>query len=106
MENEHCVVLVTAPDESVAKAVADAALNGRLAACVSIMPGLRSIYRWKGEIHDEGELLLIMKTRADKFDALAEAVRAAHSYEVPEIIATPITNGNPAYLEWINENVR
>lgn len=89
-----------------AKAVADAALNGRLAACVSIVPGLRSLYWWKGEIQDEGELLLIMKTRADRFDALAEAVRSAHSYEVPEIIAMPIANGNPAYLEWINENVR
>jgi len=106
LENEYIVVFVTVPDENVAKSVADAVLKNRLAACVNIASGLRSLYWWKGEIQDDSELLLIMKTRSDKFDALSAAVRAAHTYEVPEIIAMPITAGNPAYLDWINENVR
>ena len=105
MDSIYCTVFVTVADEQQARAVADAVLGKRLAACVNIVPGVRSLYRWKGEIHDDAELLCIMKTRTEHFDALAAAVRAAHSYEVPEIIALPIMIGNPPYLKWIDENV-
>lgn len=105
MDAEHCTVFVTVADEQQALAVARAVLDRRLAACVNIVPGVRSLYRWEGEIHDDPELLCVMKTRAELFDALAGAVRAAHAYDVPEIIALPIINGNPAYLKWIDDNV-
>lgn len=96
---------MTVADEQQANAVARAVLDKRLAACVNILPGVRSLYRWKGEIQDDAELLCVMKTRTELFDALAAAVREAHSYEVPEIIAMPIIVGNPSYLKWIDENV-
>ena len=105
MDSAHCTVFVTVADEQQAIDVARAVLDRRLAACVNIVPGVRSLYRWEGEIHDDPELLCVMKTRAELFDALADAVRAAHAYDVPEIIALPIINGNPPYLKWIDDNV-
>ena len=105
MSHDCCVVFVTAPDQDQARNIADAVLNARLAACVNIVPQLRSLYWWEGKIQDDTEVLCIMKTTRDKFAALAEAVRAAHSYEVPEIIALPIVDGHEPYMKWIHENV-
>lgn len=101
----HCVVLVTAPDEPAARAVADVLLSRRLAACVNIVPGLSSLYVWKGERQDDSECLLLIKTTQDRFPQLAAAVRETHPYEVPEIIALPIVAGDADYLKWIDENV-
>lgn len=74
-------------------------------ACVNIVPGLRSFYLWKGEVEDDAESLLVIKTRADRFDDLERAVRELHPYEVFELIALPVDRGNEAYLRWIDDSV-
>lgn len=100
------VVLVTAGSESEAETIARALLDERLAACVTVGGPIRSLYRWQGRLADDREWQLVIKTRADLFDALADRVRALHSYDVPEIIGLPATVGNPAYLEWLEEATR
>lgn len=77
-----------------------------LAACANVLPAIRSIFRWKGKICDAREALLVIKSRADLFGALAREVRRLHSYEVPEIIALPIVDGTPDYLSWIRKATR
>jgi len=78
----------------------------RLAACVNLVPGLTSIYRWQGGLRREPECLLLIKTTDTRFEALRSHLRALHPYEVPEIIALPISHGDPAYLQWLTENTR
>jgi periplasmic divalent cation tolerance protein len=85
--------------------IAGALVEGKHAACVTRVGPVRSVYRWKGEVERADEVLLIAKTRTDRFEELRRAVLAAHSYEVPEIIALPIEAGETAYLNWIDENV-
>lgn len=102
---EYCVVHITAPSIEEAKRIASALVNEHLAACCSIIPGIRSIYRWHGEIHDDEEQLLLCKTRAERFTQLAERVRELHSYDVPEIIQLPVSAGSQPYLHWIDEIV-
>lgn len=99
---ERFVVLSTAPDESTAAALADALVSGRLAACVSLIPGLRSFYRWEGEVRDEAEVMLVAKTTASRLEALIDVLERAHPYECPEIVALPVAAGLPAYLDWID----
>jgi periplasmic divalent cation tolerance protein len=103
---DKIVVLITAPGEDDAAKIARALVDERLAACVNIVRGVRSIYRWKGETCDEPECLMVVKTVSDNFDALQARVRQMHSYEVPEIIALPIVKGFGAYLDWVEENSR
>ena len=79
-------------------------MTEKLAACVQIIPRIRSIYRWKGEICDEEEHLLIMKTRSALFPALQDRIRELHSYEVPEIVSFPLSAGLPEYLNWVLDN--
>jgi periplasmic divalent cation tolerance protein len=98
---ERFVVLSTAPDESTGAALAAALVKARIAACVSILPGMRSFYRWEGEVRDDAEVLLVAKTTASRLDALIETLEGAHPYECPEIVALPVAAGLPAYLEWI-----
>ena len=102
---EYCVVHITAPSPEEAKRIATALVEEHLAACCSIIPGMRSVYRWQEEIHDDTEQLLLCKTRTDHFARLAERVREMHSYDVPEIIQLPITRGSQPYLNWIDETV-
>lgn len=98
---EPCImVITTAGSEEEAKTITDALLNERLAACVQRIP-LSSSYHWQGERHDETELMLLIKTRATLYQRVEAAIRANHSYEVPEIIQVPITGGLPEYLNWI-----
>lgn len=97
------VVLVTVGSESEAETIAGALLDERLAACVTIGGPIRSVYRWQGRIADDREWQLVIKTRAALFDALADRVRALHSYDVPEIIGLPVTAGSPRYLEWLDD---
>ncbi|OCR02362.1 cation tolerance protein CutA [Oscillatoriales cyanobacterium USR001] len=99
------VVLVTASSRTEAETIAKALVESQLAACVSFTP-IHSIYTWQGVINSEEEWQLIIKTDLAKFDDLATKVRKLHSYEVPEIIALPIINGNPLYLQWISEQVK
>ncbi len=77
-----------------------------MAACANVLPGVRSIFRWEGKISDEREVLLLLKTRSDLFDRLAETVKRLHTYQVPEIVALPIEFGSPDYLAWIRESTR
>jgi periplasmic divalent cation tolerance protein len=85
-EAELRVVLLTAPDPAVAEGLARSLVEERLAACVNVVPGVRSFYRWKGRVETAGELLLVVKTRADRAAALAARVRELHPYELPEVL--------------------
>lgn len=100
------IVFVTASNADEAARIARACVAEGLAACGNIIPGLRSIYAWKGEIHDDAEVLLLLKTRGDLLDALQAAVMAAHSYEVAEFLAVPVAAGSPAYLQWLRDVTR
>ena len=103
MESEYIVVNITTPSSEVGQQVADGLLEKRLIACANIVPGLLSIYNWKGEICEDDEVLLIIKTRATLFEQVVEVVKTIHPYEVPEIIALPIVAGSNDYLGWIDE---
>lgn len=100
------VVLVTAPSADKAAELARALVEEQLAACGNVLPGLRSIYRWEGKVHDEPEALLILKTRAPLFEALRERVVALHPYQVPEVLRLDVAEGHLPYLEWIGASVR
>ena len=104
--SDFIVVFVTCGSEEEALKIARALVEEKLAACANMVSPLRSIYRWEGKIWDEKEWLLIIKTQRSKFEDLAKRVKALHSYSVPEIIALPITEGSPAYLNWIEENTK
>ncbi|HTR45713.1 MAG TPA: divalent-cation tolerance protein CutA [Thermodesulfovibrionales bacterium] len=100
---ENIVVLITASNEEEAAKIARALVDSGLAGCVNIVRGVRSIYRWKGMIEDEAEVLMIAKTAKDKFGALSKKVKEMHSYTVPEIIAFPIVEGSREYLDWLRD---
>jgi periplasmic divalent cation tolerance protein len=95
------VVLVTAPDAESAARIARTLIEEGLAACVNLVPGMRSIYRWQGAVQEDAESLLIAKTRAGLVPALAARVRALHPYELPEVIALPVVAGSEPYLDWV-----
>jgi periplasmic divalent cation tolerance protein len=97
------VVLSTAPDAAVAEELSRQLVEERLAACVSRVPGVKSLFRWEGEVQDSEEILLVIKTHAHRAPALTRRLRELHPYEVPEILALPVAAGLPAYLEWILE---
>lgn len=98
------LVLCTVPNEETASRLAETLVAERLAACVNILPGLTSIYRWQGEVARESELLLLIKTRETLYSSLEQRLQALHPYELPEIIAVPIHAGLAGYLNWIQEN--
>jgi periplasmic divalent cation tolerance protein len=104
MSADHYLVLTTCPHETAAHELAGALLNERLAACINIIPGLRSVYRWKGELKEGAEVLLLIKAARAVYPRLEERIRASHPYELPEIIALDIAAGSAAYLAWIAEN--
>ncbi len=86
--------------------IADHLVGGEHAACVNVIPGLTSVYRWKGAVCSEEELLLIIKTRKQLFDAVCGRIRALHPYEVPEILSLDISEGSEPYLKWILDSTR
>lgn len=100
---EYCTVLCTCPDEACARRIADHLVSKQLAACVNIVPGLTSVYVWKGQTEHSTELLLIIKSRAELFSRLETAIREHHPYELPEIIAVPIILGTADYLKWVTD---
>jgi periplasmic divalent cation tolerance protein len=100
---EALVVYITAPNEDEAAKIARTLVEEKLAACVNIVPGIRSIYSWQGKIEDEQEVLMIVKTRYKHFKALKAKVLDMHSYTVPEIIALPIVDGSEEYLDWLKK---
>lgn len=104
--SEAWVVLVTAPNEREAETLARTLVEEELAACVNLVPGIRSFYRWEGKVADDREVLLVAKTRRDRFADLAARVRTLHSYDVPEVLALEVGDGSAPYLEWIGDSVR
>ncbi|MDR2726486.1 MAG: divalent-cation tolerance protein CutA [Deltaproteobacteria bacterium] len=94
-------VYVTAPDAACAETIGRMLLERRLAACVNILPGVRSLYWWNGVIESDEEAAFIAKTEPDRFEALAEAVRAAHPYQCPCVVALPVDRATPDFLDWI-----
>ncbi|HME72470.1 MAG TPA: divalent-cation tolerance protein CutA [Myxococcota bacterium] len=95
------VVLVTAPDAEVGARLARVVVEERLAACVNLVPGVRSIYRWAGAVQEDDEVLLVIKTREDRVAALSRRVHELHPYELPELIAVGVLGGSERYLEWL-----
>lgn len=95
------LILVTAGSETEAETIAKTLVEERLAACVNLVSPIRSIYRWEGKITDDREWLLMIKTQAARFAAVAARVTALHSYQVPEVLAVPIQAGAEAYLRWV-----
>lgn len=100
------MVYCTCPDADSAKAIASRLVDERLAACVNVIPGLTSYYRWQGKVEADPEQLLLIKTTAQCFKALRETILEAHPAELPEVIAVPISKGHPAYLDWVAYSVR
>jgi periplasmic divalent cation tolerance protein len=100
------LVLTNVPERAAAERLADMLVEQRLAACVSILAPCRSVYRWKGAVQRDEEYPILMKTTAERYPALEQALRAAHPYELPEIIAVPVARGLPAYLEWVAGETR
>ncbi|GMU62695.1 MAG: divalent cation tolerance protein [Myxococcaceae bacterium] len=101
-----CVVLVTAPSMEKGAEIARTLVDESLIACANLIPGIRSIYRWKGELCDEAEVLLVMKTRGERFAAVEARVRSLHVYEVPEILRMDVAAGHQPYLDWVLGSVR
>lgn len=105
MSSQFSIVFVTVGNVSEAKSIARKLVEESIAACVGMIPQ-KSIYAWKGEIVEDSEVLLIIKTKKDKFGQLKKTVLNAHSYEVPEIVRIEIQEGHKPYLQWIEESVR
>jgi periplasmic divalent cation tolerance protein len=95
------VVLTTLPDAEAGARLARVLLEERLAACVNVVPGVRSLYRWQGALEESAEVLLLVKTRADRCAALAARIQALHPYELPEVLELPAAGGSAAYLDWV-----
>jgi periplasmic divalent cation tolerance protein len=103
---DKIVVFSTCADETQAGQLASVLVEARLAACVNIVPHVRSIYRWQGAVEQSDECLLVIKSSRALFEELRRELNAAHSYELPEAIAIPIVEGSAPYLEWIGQNLR
>ena len=102
----YLIVLCTCPETDSAKQIAHELVHKKLAACVNILPGLTSVYNWQGIVESSSEVQLIIKTEAKKFDALSELINSIHPYDVPEIIALNIQQGDSNYLNWITESLK
>ena len=100
---EYIMVFVAVGSKEEAKKIASALVENRLAACVQIIPSINSVYKWKGKICDEEELLLLIKSRLDLFDKIKAKVKELHSYEVAEIMAIPVIAGSEDFLSWIKD---
>lgn len=99
------VVVTTVGTEDQANLIAREIVARRQAACVNIVPGIRSIYRWKGKICKDGELLLVIKTLEDEFEGIAATIRELHSYELPEILSFSVVRGERGFLQWIADSI-
>lgn len=101
---KEIVVFITASSEDEAANIAQTLVESKLAACVNIIRNVRSIYRWQGNIEDDAEVLMVVKTRKQHCSLLTEKVKELHSYDVPEVIALPIIEGSKNYLKWLQES--
>jgi periplasmic divalent cation tolerance protein len=103
---EIVLALTTLPENFDARELARALVELRVAACVTIVPAVRSVYRWRDDVEDAAEQQLVIKTTADQLDALWAALGPRHPYDVPEFVILPVREGSPDYLRWIGESVR
>lgn len=103
MKHDVFIAYCTCPDEGTAEHIAAALIERHLAACVNLLPGIRSYYRWEGRVENDREVLLLIKTTAGRMDALREEVEGLHPYDVPELIATRVEGGLAPYLDWVRE---
>jgi len=104
METDYVLVLTTLPADADAAAFAHTLVDARLAACVNVMPLMDSVYRWEGDIEQETERQVMIKTSRDRVAALWDRVRELHPYDVPEFLVLPIVDGNDAYLRWVADS--
>lgn len=95
------VVLMTTPDLETGRTLANALVDGRLAACANVLPGVESVFRWEGRVQTASEALVILKTSADRVGEMMERAQELHPYEVPELLAVPVTEGSAPYAAWI-----
>ena len=102
MPTRYQIILCTCPDKDTAENIAHKLVNGKLAACVNILPGITSIYLWHEQIESAQEHLLLIKANKISYQAIEKTIKKHHPYELPEIIAVPIENGLPEYLHWID----
>jgi len=100
---DKILVMITAGSEEEGARIAEALLEERLIACANLVGGIRSLYRWKGQVCDDREILLLCKTQRQLFPRLSGKVKSIHSYEVPEIIALPLIEGWQPYLDWVEQ---
>jgi len=100
------LVITSLPDQASAEILAALLVGQRLAACVNLLAPCASVYRWQGKIEQAQEYPLLIKTTEDRYAALEASIRANHPYELPEIIAVPVTQGLPAYLQWVESETR
>lgn len=106
MATEHVIVASTTDSESAARSLAADAIEAKLGACAQIVGPITSVFRWEGEVQTEAEWRVEIKTAADRVSALTERIKAVHSYDVPEIVATPINGGSAEYLSWLVDETR
>lgn len=103
--DRHWLAVVTVPSPADGERIGRALVEERLAACVNVIPGLRSVYRWQGAVESADEALLLIKTTAAAFERLAARVKALHPYTLPEVVALPLSAGLAGYLAWIDEGI-
>jgi len=103
---DKIIVLTTCENSQDAQTIAETLVEKRLAACVNILPGLKSVYRWQGKVENAAELLLLIKTRRGLFEQLSAELARIHPYKVPEVIALPLIDGAPAYLGWLEKELK
>jgi periplasmic divalent cation tolerance protein len=106
MAAEHVIVTSTTDSEDAARALAAGVVDANLGACAQVVGPITSVYRWKGEVQNDQEWRVEIKTAADRVAELVDHIRANHSYDVPEIVATPITGGSAEYLKWLIDETR
>ena len=102
-ENDTLLVFTNLPDRDAALGLARALVGRRLAACVNVLAGCTSVYRWQGDVEEAAEVPVLLKTRAARYPELEAAIRELHPYELPEIVAVPVVRGLPEYLDWVAE---
>ena len=105
MQSKYSAVLVTCPNKGTARMLARLLVEQKLAACGQLLD-IESVYTWEGKVHEEGETLLILKSKQELFEQLQIAIQESHPYEVPQIVQLSITDGLPAYLSWIDEQTK
>jgi len=104
--SEVLLVVTTLPDRATAERIAEALVTARVAACVNVLAECTSIYRWQGRVERAGEVPMLIKTTREAYARLEETLRTLHPYDVPEIVALPVTAGLPAYLDWVTQETK